>query len=86
MEAGVHTQTCMETVVGLDDQITNLIESRSHRTIRGLHVELDSNELLVTGFAPNYYSKQLATQAALEAVTQLLPSGAVAVNNQIEVL
>lgn len=77
--------TCMDAAATMHDQIIHLIENRTHRTIRNLRVLVDAGELVVTGQAPTYYCKQLATQAALEAVNHNFTPDGVAVDNQIEV-
>lgn len=86
MEAGVNEQICTETVGGLTDRISHLIENRTHRSIRDLEVSLDETELTVSGSARTYYSKQLATQAAIEAVTTFLSKRVLAIDNRIEVI
>ena len=66
------SQTNVET-------IERVVRSRTSGTIRGLRVELVNGEIVLSGRVNTYYTKQLASNAALEAVKN------VTLTNDIEV-
>lgn len=59
--------------------LERLVDSRTDGRIRGLHVEVDEDDVVITGHAASYYAKQLATHAILEHVRDC------ALTNNIEV-
>lgn len=62
------------------DSIERQVHSRTSGTIRGLRIEVNDQSVVMTGRAPTYYTKQLATHAVLDAA-----SHAVQLTNNIEV-
>lgn len=50
----------------LIDTIERMVRVRTGGTVRGLRVEVGDNGIVLSGRASTYYTKQLATQAALE--------------------
>lgn len=58
-------------------QVERAVRERTDRRIRDLHVRLCGDELIVSGRAPTYYLKQLATHAALSRCRNP-PSGVIA--------
>lgn len=63
----------------LVDRVESAVRHRTTGVIRGLRVEMIMGELVLSGRAPTYYAKQLATHAALEMCDNL------SLDNQIEV-
>ena len=52
----------------IEQRIERLVRSRTGRVIRNLHVEVFDETVVVSGHAPTYYVKQLATHAVLDAI------------------
>lgn len=50
-------------------RLERLVHSRTGSRIRELRVEVREREVILTGRAPTYYAKQLATHATLSEVT-----------------
>lgn len=53
------------------EAIERLVRSRTGGMIRGLRVEIGKDGVILSGRAPTYYAKQLATHAALDAAHDL---------------
>ena len=53
------------------ETVERYVRLRTGGTIRGLHVEVDDGEVVLTGRTSTYYNKQLATHAALDAAEEL---------------
>ena len=53
------------------DMVERFVRLRTGGTIRSLHVEVHDGEVLLSGRTSTYYSKQLATHAALDAANEL---------------
>ncbi len=49
--------------------IERCIQVRTHGRLRNLRVELSDHAVVLRGVAPTYYTKQLALDGALEAVS-----------------
>lgn len=63
--------TCFDPVDSVQDlalQLERLVQGRTGSRIRDLHVDVRTDEVILTGRAHSYYAKQLATHAALGAV------------------
>jgi len=54
------------------EQIRQLVENRTSGRIRGLCVSVEGPRLVISGQTSTYYSKQLATHAALDLALQLV--------------
>lgn len=54
------------------EQIRQLVESRTSGRIRGLNISVEGPRLVISGQTSTYYSKQLATHAALDLALQLV--------------
>ncbi len=61
------------------DTVERYVRLRTGGTIRGLRVDVQDGEVLLSGRTSTYYNKQLATHAALDAANEL------ALTNEIEV-
>ena len=53
------------------ETVERYVRLRTGGTIRGLHVEVEDGEVILTGRTSTYYNKQLATHAALDAADEL---------------
>lgn len=53
------------------DTVERYVRLRTGGTIRGLRVEIQDGEVLLSGRTSTYYNKQLATHAALDAAQEL---------------
>ncbi len=60
--------------------LEQLVRQRTSGLIRGLRVECQGDEIIVSGRTTTYYAKQLATHAALDACENF------ALKNSIEVV
>ena len=72
-------QTCTESPELLVEIIERFVQSRTSGMIRGLRVDVVNGEVIISGRTSTYYTKQLATHAALRAVE------GVSLTNDIEV-
>ena len=63
----------------LAEEIEGIVQRRTGGQIRGLHVEVDQDRVIITGRAATYYAKQLAQHAAMDA------AGHECLTNEIEV-
>lgn len=52
----------------LAECVERVIQERTCGLIRGLQVEILPHEIILTGRAPTYYAKQLATHAAMNVL------------------
>ncbi len=52
------------------ETVERFVRLRTGGTIRGLHVEVEDREVILTGRTSTYYNKQLATHAALDAAEE----------------
>lgn len=64
----------------LAERVEQTVLARTGGRIRGLRVQLSGDRLVITGRTSTYYSKQLATHAAIDAAEM-----AFAVQNEVEV-
>ncbi len=58
-------QTCFESPNSLQEHVEQLVRSRTGGMIRELRVEVLNDTIILTGRTATYYTKQLATHAAL---------------------
>ncbi len=49
-------------------RIERIVRCRTGGRIRDLRVELQGTDVVISGVAPTYYAKQLATHAALDEI------------------
>ena len=75
----MNVQTCSESPQLLVEIIERFVQARTSGMIRGLRVDVLDGEVIISGRTSTYYSKQLATHAALHAVEDL------PLSNRIEV-
>ncbi len=50
----------------LIDRVARVVNERTGRMVRSLRVDLQNGLVVLRGFSPSYYYKQLATHAAME--------------------
>jgi hypothetical protein len=53
----------------LKGNIENRIQLRTHGRVRDLRVELNDETVVIRGWAPTYYTKQLAQHGAMDVST-----------------
>ena len=64
-------QACTEPSESFVEKIERIVRLRTGGMIRGLRVSVVESEVVITGRATTYYTKQLATHAAMDAVQDL---------------
>lgn len=52
----------------LAEKLEHFVFDRTEGMVRNLRVTVNDDEIVVTGTAPSYYAKQLATHAIFEAM------------------
>ncbi|MBX3438402.1 MAG: hypothetical protein KF861_13000 [Planctomycetaceae bacterium] len=52
----------------LCDRVLRIVQLRTASRIKDLHVDVQGRDVILTGIAPTYYVKQLATHAALDEI------------------
>jgi hypothetical protein len=75
----MNLQTCEDVESLISVSIERSVRMRTGGTIKDLRVDVDSGAVIITGRAPTYYTKQLATHAVFETVDD------VCLTNDIEV-
>lgn len=50
------------------ERVERIVGLRTAARIRNLHVDVQGTDVILTGVAPTYYVKQLATHAALDEI------------------
>lgn len=55
-----------ETVLNLEERLEALLHRRLGNRIRGLHIQVLPQGIILQGRAPTYHAKQLAQHAAME--------------------
>lgn len=68
---GMSLSTSSPTMASLVEQVAERVEQSTHGRIRDLLVEEVKGQVVIRGWVPSHYSRQLALQGALE----LVPSG-----------
>ena len=64
-------QTYPDALQLISESIERAVTSRTGGSIRDLRVEFSEGAVVISGRAPTYYTKQLATHAAFNAVDDL---------------
>lgn len=59
--------TYSQSTQRLRQEVERLVRSRTNGAVRGLQVDVEDGRLVLSGRAPTYYAKQLATHAAMQA-------------------
>ena len=72
-------EVCTEAPQLITANIERLVRLRTGGMIRGLKVEIDDGDVVISGRTSTYYNKQLVTHAALDAAET------VTLTNDIEV-
>ena len=73
-------QTRFESQISLQEHVERLVRSRTGGMIREFRVEVLNDTIVLTGRTATYYTKQLATHAALGLLKDAT------LNNDIEVV
>lgn len=73
------SHVCVESPRWQIEQIERVVASRTNGLVRNLQVEVSGDDIVLSGHASNYYTKQLATHAVLETAK------GVSLTNDIEV-
>lgn len=55
-----------ETVLNVEERLEALLHRRLGNRIRGLHIQVLPQGIILQGRAPTYHAKQLAQHAAME--------------------
>lgn len=63
-------QTVTQSPQALSEVVERFVRSRTGGMIRGLRVNVTNRDVVLTGRTTTYYNKQLATHAALDALTE----------------
>lgn len=50
----------------LVERVTRVVNDRTGRMVRALQVDVQAGQVVLSGFSPSYYYKQLASHAAME--------------------
>ena len=50
----------------LVDRIARVVNERTGRMVRSLRIDVQDGHVVLWGYSPSYYYKQLATHAAME--------------------
>jgi hypothetical protein len=62
-------QACIPVPIDeLVARVERIVRCRTGGRIRDLRVELQGTDVVISGVAPTYYAKQLATHAALDEI------------------
>ncbi len=64
-------QTFLESERALIEQVERSVRQRTSGLIRGLRVEMFAGEIVLSGRTSTYYTKQLATHAAMDVADNL---------------
>lgn len=72
-EKMIRADSSRESPTEIRKRIEHLVRERTGGNIRDLHVSLDNGEVVISGRASSFYTKQLATHAVFNAIqcTQL---------------
>lgn len=54
----------------LSERVERIVRLRTASRVHNLHVDIQGTDVILTGVAPTYYVKQLATHAALDEIEQ----------------
>lgn len=73
-------ETYLPMCQSVAERVEQTVLARTGGRIRGLRVQLAGDRLVITGRTSTYYSKQLATHAAIDAAETTFP-----VQNEVEV-
>ena len=57
-------------VDAISQRIERIVRLRTASRIHNLRVDVQGSDVILTGMAPTYYVKQLATHAALDEIEQ----------------
>lgn len=67
---GLRLQTATTPIDTLCDRVERIVRLRTASRVQDLHVVVQGSDVILTGVAPTYYVKQLATHAALDEIEQ----------------
>lgn len=67
---GLRIETASTSVEGITERVERIIRLRTASRVHDLRVDVQGTDVILTGRAPTYYVKQLATHAALDEIEQ----------------
>jgi hypothetical protein len=76
----MHVESYPSISQSVEERVEQTVLARTGGRIRELRVHLSGDRLVITGRTSTYYSKQLATHAAIDAAATEFP-----VQNEVEV-
>ena len=68
MKLDVQHDTRATTAEPLSERVYRIVQLRTASRVKDLHVDVQGRDVILTGVAPTYYVKQLATHAALDEI------------------
>jgi hypothetical protein len=68
MKLDVQHDTLTSPAELLSERIQRIVHLRTASRVKDLHVDVQGRDVILTGVAPTYYVKQLATHAALDEI------------------
>jgi len=68
MRLDVHHDAIESPAEPLSERVERIVHLRTASRVKDLHVDVQGRDVILTGVAPTYYVKQLATHAALDEI------------------
>lgn len=68
MRLDIHHDTFEGSTELLSERVERIVQLRTASRVRDLRVDVQGRDVILTGVAPSYYVKQLATHAALDEI------------------
>jgi hypothetical protein len=67
---GLRLETASSDIDTISQRVERIVRLRTASRIHNLRVDVQGSDVILTGMAPTYYVKQLATHAALDEIEQ----------------
>jgi hypothetical protein len=67
---GLRLETASTDIDTISQRVERIVRLRTASRIHNLRVDVQGSDVILTGMAPTYYVKQLATHAALDEIEQ----------------
>ena len=68
MSLSLNAETTSRVADALIERVESIVRLRTASRVLDLHVDVQGTDVILTGVAPTYYVKQLATHAALDEI------------------
>ena len=68
MSLSLNAETTSQAADALIERVERIVRLRTASRVHDLQVDLQGTDVILTGTAPTYYVKQLATHAALDEI------------------